>query len=252
MSKNGSQGANYAISQNFLTSRATIQRCLSLARLGPQDTVLEIGTGKGHITRALACRCKRVLTYEIDPDLCRTLEGKLPGNVRLVRGDFLRAPLPKGPYKVFANIPFSLTSAIVSKLTTGPNLPSHMYLFMEKGAAKRFCGLPGESRASLLLRPWFDVKILYHFRREDFHPAPRTDVVLVSFRRRAAPDLTAAERRSYDRFITQGLAGRLPLTRRQVDTALRRARLQPPSPSANMKYVQWLCLFRAWQGRKGK
>lgn len=172
MSKNGSQGANYAISQNFLTSRATIQRCLSLARLGPQDTVLEIGTGKGHITRALACRCKRVLTYEIDPDLCRTLEGKLPGNVRLVRGDFLRAPLPKGPYKVFANIPFSLTSAIVSKLTTGPNLPSHMYLFMEKGAAKRFCGLPGESRASLLLRPWFDVKILYHFRREDFHPAP--------------------------------------------------------------------------------
>lgn len=172
MSKNGSQGANYAISQNFLTSRATIQRCLSLARLGPQDTVLEIGTGKGHITRALACRCKRVLTYEIDPDLCRTLEGKLPGNVRLVRGDFLRAPLPKGPYKVFANIPFSLTSAIVSKLTTGPNLPSHMYLFMEKGAAQRFCGLPGESRASLLLRPWFDVKILYHFRREDFHPAP--------------------------------------------------------------------------------
>lgn len=88
MSKNGSQGANYAISQNFLTSRATIQRCLSLARLGPQDTVLEIGTGKGHITRALACRCKRVLTYEIDPDLCRTLEGKLPGNVRLVRGGF--------------------------------------------------------------------------------------------------------------------------------------------------------------------
>lgn len=252
MSKNGSQGANYAISQNFLTSRAAIQRCLSLTELDSRDTVLEIGTGKGHITRALAGRCKRVLTYEIDPRLCQALEGKLPDNVRLIRGDFLRAPLPKGPYKVFANIPFSLTSAIVSKLTAGPNLPSHMYLFMEKGAAKRFCGLPGESRASLLLKPWFDVKILYHFRREDFHPAPRTDVVLVSFLRRTVPDLTAAERRSYDRFITQGLAGRLPLTRRQVGTALRRAGLEPLPTSANMRYVQWLCLFRTWQGLKGK
>lgn len=252
MSKNGSQGAKYAISQNFLTSRSIIRRCLSLAQLSSQDTVLEIGTGKGHITRALACRCKRVLTYEIDPALCRALRGKLPDNVRLIQGDFLRFPLPKGPYKVFANIPFSRTSAIVGKLTAGPDLPSQMYLFMEKGAAKRFCGLPRESRASLLLKPWFEVKILYHFRREDFHPAPRTDVVLVSFCRRTSPDLTAAERRLFDRFITQGLAGRLPLTRRQIDVALRQAELEPVPPSANMKYVQWLCLFRAWQRLKHK
>ncbi len=250
MSKIGSQGANYTISQNFLTSRSTIRRCLSLADLNSRDTVLEIGTGKGHITRALAQRCRKVITYEIDPALCRALEGTLPPNVQLVHGDFLRSPLPKGPYKVFANIPFSLTSAIIGRLTAGPNLPSHMYLFLEKGAAKRFCGLPRESRASLLLKPWFEVKILYHFRREDFHPAPRTDVVLVSFLRRASPHLTAAERRLFDRFITQGLAGRLPLTRRQANVALRQAKLEAVPPSANMKYVQWLCLFRAWQRLK--
>lgn len=252
MSKNSPQGVNYAISQNFLTSRSTIRRCLALARLDPRDTVLEIGTGKGHITRALAQRCKRVLTYEIDPALCRALTGKLPDNVRLIQGDFLRSSLPKGPYKVFANIPFSRTSAIVGKLTAGPNLPSHMYLFMEKGAAKRFCGLPQESRVSLLLKPWFEVSICYHFRREDFHPAPRVDVVLVSFLRRPTPDLTVAEQRSFDRFVTQGLAGRLPLTHRQIDMALRRAGLEPLPPSANMKYVQWLCLFRAWQRLKHK
>ena len=62
---------------------------------------------------------------------------------------------------------------------TANRLPEHIWLIMEKGAAKRFCGLPTENINSLLLKPFFDVKISYYFNRTDFHPAPRTDVVML-------------------------------------------------------------------------
>lgn len=131
----------YSVSQNFLTSSRTIRQLLSLTDLSAADTVLEIGAGKGHITRVLAERYSRVLTYEIDPLLSERLNGNLPDNVRLYPVDFLWAPLPKGPYKVFANIPFSITTDILRKLTEGPNPPLAAWLIMEKGAALRFCGV---------------------------------------------------------------------------------------------------------------
>ncbi len=101
---------------------------------------------------------------------------------------FLTWPLPKSDYVVFANIPFSITSAILRRLTQGSH-PREAWLVMEKGAAKRYMGRPETTRKSLLLAPWFDCDIAYHFRREDFHPAPGVEVVLFHFKRREAPDL---------------------------------------------------------------
>ena len=236
----------YGISQNFLTGSRTIARLLALTDLSPADTVLEIGAGKGHITRALARHCGHVITYEIDPLLVRRLQGTLPANVRLFHQDFLRAPLPPKPYKVFANIPFNHTTAILRRLTQEAHQPQAAWLIMEEGAARRFCGLGRETAASLLLKPWWDVRIRCHLHPEDFHPAPSVRCVLLELRRRAAPDLPPHERSAWQRFtatvLSRGL--RCMLTTRQVHAALREAGIPP---SATMKYVQWLCLFRWWQ-----
>lgn len=238
----------YTISQNFLTSARTIDRLLALTDLSVTDTVLEIGAGKGHITRALAEKCGRVLTYEIDPALASRLTGKLPANVRLYPADFLRAPLPKGTYKVFANIPFSITTDILRKLTEAPNPPQSAWLIMEKGAAMRFCGAGRESTASLLLKPWWEVRIVHRLRREDFHPMPRVDCVLLELRRKVAPDIPQRDRRDWAVFIARGQQTGLRgmLTPRQVSLALREAGIPM---SATLRYVQWLCLFRCWKRR---
>lgn len=238
MSKN-----EYTISQNFLTSTRIIERLLALTDLTAADTVLEIGAGKGHITRALAEKCGRVLTYEIDPALASRLTGKLLANVRLYPVDFLRAPLPKGPYKVFANIPFSITTDILRKLTEGPNPPQAAWLIMEKGAAMRFCGTSRESTASLMLKPWWEVRIVHRLHREDFHPMPRVDCVLLELRRKPLPDIPTKEKHDWAVFIARGqqLGLRSLLTPRQISQALREAGIPM---SATMRYVQWLCLFR--------
>lgn len=258
MSKNVKQDTPYSVSQNFLTSRKTIDRLIRIAELGKNDTALEIGAGKGHITKALADTCGKVISYEIDRQLYERLRGTLPDNVRLHCGDFLKCRLPKEPYLVFANIPFSITTNILRKLTAADPLPAGMWLIMEKGAAKRFCGLPKESLASLLIKPRFESKIVYHFRREDFHPAPKTDVVMVEFRRKCKADIPVEQWNDYCLFLQHslkyGLCGRNALlTKKQIDTALRLAGLPMLKPSGEVLYIQWLCLFRCWLrfGKRG-
>ncbi len=216
------------VSQNFLTARAAIRRIVRLAKLNPGDHVIEIGAGKGHITRALAAVCASVSAYEIDSTLaarlCDTFRGT---NVRIHCRDFLAAPLPQNtPYKVFSNIPFSRTSEIISKLSQAKAPPDEAWLVMEKGAAKRFLGRPVESRASLMLKPFFDIQIRYHFRREDFHPAPSVDTVLICLRRKPVPDLPLTQRRAYSAFIQKHY-----------------------SASRDTLYIQWLCLFRKKFGK---
>lgn len=239
----------YSISQNFLTDRRIIARLLSKTDISENDTVLEIGAGKGHITKALSKRAKTVISYEIDRELYNKLKPDAAENVRLICGDFLKCGLPRSPYKVFANIPFSKTTEIMRKLTAD-RLPEHIWLIMEKGAAKRFCGLPRENTSSLLLKPFFDVKISYYFNRTDFHPAPRVDVVLLELAKKPA-DIPIASKRDFAEFISRctqyGFYGsRAPLTKKQVSTALRLAGLPDIKPSGDVTYVQWLCLFRCW------
>lgn len=251
VSKNRKQDAVYSVSQNFLTSRRTIERLIRLAGIQKQDTVLEIGAGKGHITKALSEACEKVISYEIDPHLYEKLKGQLDRNVRLYRGDFLTSRLPNEDYLVFANIPFFITTDIVRKLINADPLPRGMWLIMEKGAAKRFCGLPKDSLMSLQIKPRYDMKIVHYFSSEDFHPAPGVDVVMLEFRRKPDSDVPPGQWASYQKFLRHslqyGLFGKNALlTKKQIDTALKLEGLPRLTPSGEILYIQWLCLFRCW------
>ena len=245
--------APYSVSQNFLTSVQTVERMLDRTDIGPEDIVFEIGPGKGHVTRRLMLRCDRVMAVEIDPILCEKLPARLghPDNVRLICGDFLQARLPeKSAYKVFANPPFQGISEIVRKLTMAVNPPRDCWLVMEKGAAKRFCGLPAETLHSLALKPFFEIRVVYHLRREYFHPMPACESVLVHFHRRATPDLPLGQRAALEAFLRQSLGQPgSTLSRRQAQVALRQAGCADLPASGTLGYVQWLCLFRCWMRR---
>jgi len=215
------------ISQNFLTSKQTICRIIRIAGLKKCDHVIEIGAGRGHITRELAKTCKSVSTYEVDHKLSQQLQTEFNNsNVRVYHQDFLSAALPKDiQYKVFSNIPFNRTSDIVRKLTSSHAAPDEAWLVMEKGAAKRFTGKPCDSVASLSLKPFIDAQISYYFRREDFHPAPSVDAVLVCLKRKDVSDLPMSQRHVFEKFV-----------KKHYNRIIRTSR--------DISYVQWLCLFR--------
>ncbi len=241
-------------SQNFITSRRLIDRIIRLSNIGQEDVVIEIGTGKGHLTESLCRKGSCVYSIELDRKLYEYSKAKLSrySNLKMIQGDFLRYVLPvKGNYKVFANIPYSITTQIVDKLTNAINPATDIWLVMEKGAARRFLGLGGDTGKSLLLKVNWEMKILYYFRREDFHPMPSVDSVLVYFSRKVNPDLSRKEFTAFQSFVSHSMKygfGRKEslLTRRQVSTALKQAGL--PQLDGVTLYIQWLCLFRWYAG----
>lgn len=156
------------VSQNFLTSRRLLERIVRISTITKNDLVIEIGTGKGHLTEVLCRRAKERLQKE--------------DNLKIMCRDFMKYQLPSRiNYKVFANIPYNITTGIVKKLTEDAHPPSEIWLVMEKGAAKRFLGVPKETKYSLLLKRRWDLEIVYYFSREDFHPKPSVDSVLLHF-----------------------------------------------------------------------
>lgn len=171
-------------SQNFLTSRRLLERIVRKSTITKNDIVLEIGSGKGHLTEVLCRRANFVYSVEIDRKLYQHAKERLKNtsNLKIICKDFMKYQLPNnGNYKVFANIPYYMTTQIVRKLTEAAHPPSEIWLVMEKGAAKRFLGLPAETKYSLSLKHRWKLDIAYFFNKEDFHPKTSVDSVLLHF-----------------------------------------------------------------------
>ncbi len=175
--------------QNFLHSPHLVERIVGLADLQRDDLVIEIGPGKGIITDALIRRSDRVLAIEKDPnyvDLLLRRYANCP-RVTVFTADVLDFPMPTTTYKVFASIPYDITTAIVAKLTSGIAPPADAFLIVQREAAERFCGHRSETLVSLGIKPWFETRIVHAFNRSDFRPAPAVDSVLMRLARRTDP-----------------------------------------------------------------
>ncbi len=105
---------------------------------------------------------------------------------------------------------------------------------------------------------YWDSEIRYFFRRDDFHPMPSVDSVLVHFSLKKEPELNPDEYQAFCRFVKEGrkrgVCGKGGLlTNRQAQAALKRAGLPHAHEDGVTLYIQWLCLFRCWQtGQKQK
>src|SRR5215469_8320014 len=198
--------------QNFLTSSCLVDALLDRCSFESSDILYEIGPGKGIITDRLPSRCSQVVALEKDAHLVEALRSRFDGvpNIIIHESDFLQFRLPNAHYKVFASIPFNITTAIVTKLTTAPCPPDDAYLVVQKEAADKFLGKPRESLYAVLLKPWFELDVVHRFRRSDFLPAPRVDVVMLRLRKRGPPLIIGSERRLFRDFVVYGFTARQP------------------------------------------
>lgn len=127
------------LSQNFLVDRAAVARLVRAADPDPAGLLLEVGAGRGQLTRPLASRCARLTAYEVDPVAGRELAAvcaRLP-TVEHRQADFLAAEPPPEPFAVVGNIPWSLTSAVVRWCLAAPRLRSATLLTQLEYARRR-------------------------------------------------------------------------------------------------------------------
>jgi len=230
---------------------------LERSSISESDVVYEIGAGQGIITKELLKKSKKVVAFEIDKELFDKLERKFQKekSLELTQGDFLSYKLPKYPYKVFSNIPFNITSAIVSKLVQAENPPTDAYLIVQKEAAKRFTGKPYDKRnsqVSILLKPWFNVQILREFERDDFFPRPEVDTVLLRIKRRDNSLVATKNRKRYEDFVVYTFNQFKPNVIEGLSeifgnqTVLKLAKglnFSPKSKPSELSFEHWLGLF---------
>jgi 23S rRNA (adenine-N6)-dimethyltransferase len=247
-----------SVSQNFLTDAGLAASLVEQSSLKKDDLVVEIGAGRGIITAQLLQRCGRVIAVEKDPALCALLRRRFAGQPRLVLhgGDFRDYPLPRQPYKVFSNLPYHITSAIVERLTASANPPDEACLVMQKEAAEMFLGEPRESLRSILLQPWFELELLHRFRRSDFTTQPRVDSVLLRFRKRIPPLVAAPDRQRFRDFVVfvftawrPNLGSALkdlfsPTQRKRIS---REQSIDLEAKPTSLRFEHWLCLFAAFK-----
>jgi 23S rRNA (adenine-N6)-dimethyltransferase len=171
-------------SQNFIKSPSLVKQLLSVSSISHTDLIVEIGPGKGIITQELLKCVSTVIAIEKDRDLFFFLKEKFSSssNLQIVNQDFLIWNLPKSSYKIFSNIPFSITSKIISKILKSPLKPTEIYLIMQQEAAnKYYLSKNFNNQDAIILSPFYDIEVLGNIDRTAFTPKPQVDIVFVKF-----------------------------------------------------------------------
>ena len=229
--------------QHFLRSPRLVAELIGHSNIRKNDTVYDLGAGSGVITSALARRCKEVTAVEIEPQALSKLRQNVGSleNVTIVEKDILQLPIPEGAYKIFANIPFSLSSEIVRKFTETSNPPKSMYFITQKQFARKL--VPGSdhftSQLSAEIAPLFTTRIRRPLRKTDFTPPPAVDTVLLEIKRREEPLIAPEQMQRYREFIE------LCFTRQKYFISLEKdkAGLSPELRPSQLTVEQWLRLY---------
>lgn len=174
---------NHLLSQHFLRSPRLALILIGHSNLKKRDLVVEIGAGSGVITSALASRVRKVIAVEPDHETALKLRENLKKrsitNVEVVEMDFLDYELPLEAYKVFANPPFHLSSAIIHKLLESENSPESFYLILQKQFALKLLNTDRHytSTLGLALIQKYQTKIRLPLKNTDFTPPPAVPTV---------------------------------------------------------------------------
>lgn len=245
-------------SQHLLINKPLIQQMIDLANMTPSDTVLEIGAGRGAITLPLAAKAVQVLAVENDPEYARKLASKLKDhtNIRIKQIDFLQMALPKEPFCVVANIPYSITTPILAKLLGEPKTVKlkRAVLLIEKGAAKRFTAAPIIDPRTLTWRMWYEIRLVRTVSPNHFSPPPRVDSAVVTITRKMEPVVPSHHQERFLAFAVYSLRNpRLPLdesmsgvfTPPQLTRLSKMLNIDRNRPVCSLREQQWGGLFLA-------
>ncbi|MEW6365758.1 MAG: 16S rRNA (adenine(1518)-N(6)/adenine(1519)-N(6))-dimethyltransferase RsmA [Acidobacteriota bacterium] len=181
--------------QNFLISRKYARRIAE--QIGEERHVLEIGPGRGALTRELLECGATVNAVEIDPELSARLRDELGcDRLTIFNEDVLHFDfdaLGRDPIFVIGNIPYQITAPLIHRLLVNWHRWSGIVLLVQAEVAERICAGAGSrdySSLAVMVAAFATAERLFDVHRSHFRPRPQVDSALVGFRMRAAPLLS--------------------------------------------------------------
>lgn len=182
--------AKKSLGQNFLKSKSALAAMITAGSVTDTDTILEIGPGKGALTKALLEAGATVVAVEKDETLVTYLNELFPQEIKtkkltLSTNDILNTTtkklgLPK-KYKVIANIPYYITGEIIRFFLTQKEKPDTMVLLVQKEVAERIvCRDRKESILSLSVKAYGTPKYIQTVSKKYFSPSPKVDSAIIA------------------------------------------------------------------------
>lgn len=178
-----------SLGQHFLISKSIVGMIANAAHLRNTDTVLEIGPGKGILTRMLLQRVGKVIAVEKDKELVAKLRDTFlseieAGKLSVIYGDILTLPIEKyidDTFKVVANIPYYITGNILRTLLSLERQPKLMVLMLQKEVAKRIVARDNkESLLSLSVKAYGKPRYIETIPARFFRPKPKVDSAILA------------------------------------------------------------------------
>ncbi|MFQ5877142.1 MAG: 16S rRNA (adenine(1518)-N(6)/adenine(1519)-N(6))-dimethyltransferase RsmA [Acidobacteriota bacterium] len=235
----GSRSRRWA--QNFLINAGAAEAIVAAFRPRPDDAVVEIGPGRGALTRRLAGRVDRLLGVEIDPELGPALRRALAdcrpaGGLEIVEGDVLEIDLARllrrvrsggRPARLIANLPYNIATRVIVRCLRLRPLLSDLLVMVQREVAARVLSAPGTKvygGLSVLCQTYASVERVMRLRPGSFRPRPRVESEVIRLTLR---DPGGAASRDFDAYA--GLV-RAAFARRRRTLLNNLARLPGASP----------------------
>lgn len=210
--------------QNYLIDEEVINKILELADISKSDTVVEVGPGFGVLTFPLAQKAGRVISFEIEKKLEPYWNEKIiqHNNIEIVWGNVLRQfqtlDLKSQKYKVVANLPYQITSAVIRLFLETTNPPDEMVLMVQKEVGERICAQPGDmSLLSVSVQYFAEPKFEFIVPRTCFWPAPRVDSAVISIKHKKQKALNEKETTAFFNLVKVGFANRRKLLYKNLE-----------------------------------
>ena len=256
--------ANKSLGQNWLVDESALAHIAGAAQLTRHDTVLEIGPGLGSLTRHLAAVAGRIVAVELDATLIPPLRHSLADytNVTLVQGDILQIDPSElmgrdTTYKVVANLPYYITSAVIRHLLEADTRPSLIVLTVQLQVAQRITAPPGKlSLLAVSVQFYGRPTLVTRIRAGSFYPTPKVDSAVVCIEPYRHPAVEVTDRGQFFAVVKAGfsqkrkqlhnaLAAGLAQSQTQVAEALERAGIDGHRRAETLTLDEWATVARA-------
>ena len=163
--------------QNFLIDPNIIRKIISVLNPKEKQTILEIGPGKGALTKILSMMHLNIDAVEIDPMLCDYLKKQKFDNVKIYNEDILKfdcSVIPEN-YMIIGNLPYNISTPILFKFMENKGW-NKMIVMLQKEVAERIVSSHGNKkygRISIMMQSFFDINLEFNIPKTVFNPQPK-------------------------------------------------------------------------------
>jgi len=189
--------------QNYLMTKIYIDKMLEAGEINKDDLVVEVGPGFGVLTFALAEKAGKIVSFEIEQKLREYWEENALENLEIIWGNalekFSSLQSQYKKYKVVANLPYQITSAILRMFLELENKPESMVIMVQKEVAQRITAKKGDmSVLAISVQYYGQPKVVAKVTKGNFWPSPKVDSAVLLINNIKSPNNDFSDERFFE------------------------------------------------------